>query len=117
MSKDSRSGLEIYAYVAKSAGLVSIRDDGTTWVNSGSKWKRYSHLKDGADLGQWKERKAAVYATLEPWQKGVKSVPTTATLERWMDDGICKTPSGHRVEPDGHGPDGSPSWLLLLGMI
>lgn len=43
--------------------------------------------------------------------------PTLATLERWSNDGVCRTPTGHRVEPDGHGPDGVPSWLLILGMI
>jgi hypothetical protein len=43
--------------------------------------------------------------------------PALNTLEKWSNDGICKTPTGHRVEPDGHGPDGSPSWLLVLGWI
>lgn len=43
--------------------------------------------------------------------------PSIATLEKWSNDGICKTPTGHKVEPDGHGPDGVPSWLLLMGMI
>jgi len=43
--------------------------------------------------------------------------PTTATLERWNDDGRCKTPTGHWTEPDGYGPDNSPSWMIALGMI
>lgn len=43
--------------------------------------------------------------------------PSMATLEKWNQDGICKTPTGHRVEPDGHGPDGSPSWMLVFGII
>jgi hypothetical protein len=32
-------------------------------------------------------------------------------------DGICETPTGHRVEPDGIGPDGVPSWLRLFSLI
>lgn len=43
--------------------------------------------------------------------------PSMATLERWNEAGTCKTITGHVVEPDGHGPDGSPSWLLALGMV
>jgi hypothetical protein len=43
--------------------------------------------------------------------------PTFLTLDKWSDAGICKTVTGHRTEPDGHGPDNSPSWLLALAMI
>jgi len=46
-----------------------------------------------------------------------KKPPTMKTLEKWSNDGVCQTPTGHRVEPDGTGPDGSPSWLLAFGMI
>jgi hypothetical protein len=48
---------------------------------------------------------------------GFGKAPTIATMSRWDMDGIAKTPTGHRVEPDGHGPDGSPSWLLVVGVI
>jgi len=43
--------------------------------------------------------------------------PSLASLERWVNDGIAQSVSGHRVEPDGYGPDNSPSWLLALGLI
>ena len=43
--------------------------------------------------------------------------PTLATLERWSNDGIAKTTTGARIEPDGIGSDGAPSWLRALGMI
>jgi len=43
--------------------------------------------------------------------------PSLATMERWSMDGVAKSVSGHRVEPDGYGPDGSPSWLLAIGVI
>jgi len=44
-------------------------------------------------------------------------VPSLETMEEWMDQGIAKSITGKRVEPDGYGPDGSPSWLLVLGLI
>ena len=43
--------------------------------------------------------------------------PGLATMEKWMDDGIARTVTGERTEPDGYGSDGAPSWLLALGMI
>lgn len=48
---------------------------------------------------------------------GFKKQPTMKTLEKYNWDGIAKTVTGHKTEPDGYGPDGSPSWLLVLGMI
>jgi hypothetical protein len=42
--------------------------------------------------------------------------PSMSALED-MSDGIAKSVTGKKVEPDGYGPDGSPSWLLALGMI
>ena len=43
--------------------------------------------------------------------------PSATTMMKWEYDGYCKTVTGHKTEPDGHGPDGSPSWMLALGMI
>ena len=43
--------------------------------------------------------------------------PVVRTMEKWSNDGVAHTVTGKRCEPDGHGPDGSPSWLLALGMI
>ena len=43
--------------------------------------------------------------------------PRMVTLARWSFDGIAKTVTGKRCEPDGYGSDGSPSWLLALDMI
>jgi hypothetical protein len=43
--------------------------------------------------------------------------PSNASLERWMNDGKCKTPTGKWTEPDGWGSDGSPSWLMAMGVI
>lgn len=44
-------------------------------------------------------------------------VPSTAALEKAIDEGICRSVMGERVEPDGWDQHGSPSWLLALGMI
>lgn len=43
--------------------------------------------------------------------------PSFSALERMTDDGVSSTPTGKKVEPDGYGVDGSPSWLLVLGLI
>lgn len=43
--------------------------------------------------------------------------PSLASLERYMDDGICESVFGERIEPDGWDSHGSPSWFLALGMI
>lgn len=48
---------------------------------------------------------------------GFTNPPSVATMERWSDNGIGKTITGKRTEPDGYGPDGSPSWLLILGLV
>lgn len=48
---------------------------------------------------------------------GFNKPPGLAALERYSNDGIAKTCTGARVEPDGFGPDGSPSWLICLGLI
>lgn len=51
------------------------------------------------------------------WLKGFRKPPTLNTLYKQDSNGIVATPTGKRVEPDGYGPDGSPSWMLCLGLI
>lgn len=48
---------------------------------------------------------------------GINKMPGLKTLEKYSYDGVAKTVTGHRTEPDGYGPDGSPSWLLVAGLI
>lgn len=43
--------------------------------------------------------------------------PTMEELEEANSDGVCPSVFGEQVEPDGWDADGSPSWLLALGMI
>lgn len=46
-----------------------------------------------------------------------KKAPSINTLQRWSDDGVAKSVLGKRIEPDGHDEYGSPSWLLVMGLI
>jgi len=48
---------------------------------------------------------------------GINKMPGLKTLEKYSFDSVAKTVTGHRTEPDGYGPDGSPSWLLVFGII
>lgn len=43
--------------------------------------------------------------------------PSLEELEEQSNDGVCDSVLGERVEPDGTDEFGSPSWLLVLGMI
>lgn len=87
-------------------------------------------LKDGSTLPKGlpvsfipeKDSRCLVHSPNHPTPLQVRIIsafkaPSMTTLEKWNWDGVCKTPTGKRVEPDGHGPDGSPSWLLALGLI
>lgn len=44
-------------------------------------------------------------------------IPSVNTLAKYMDDGICPTPCGCRVEPDGTCIHGWDSWLLIMKVI
>jgi hypothetical protein len=63
------------------------------------------------------EVKIASASNAHKWLTGFTPTPSMGTLERWSDNGIAKTVTGQKTEPDGYGSDGSPSWLLVLGMI
>ena len=112
--------MELFRFFDQKTGrLVSIRDDGT--VNHKSiadrDFRRVAQKKAEVPMEQWVAAKQAKYDALPEWTKKVKRLPSMASLEKWSNDGVCMTPTGHKVEPDGHGPDGVPSWLLLLHFI
>lgn len=48
---------------------------------------------------------------------GITKRPGIKTLERYSSNGIAKTVTGKKTEPDGYGEDGSPSWMLVEGII
>jgi hypothetical protein len=94
------------------------------------KTKKEIKLKDGSTLPKGlpvsfipgKDSRCLVHSPLhpEPLQVRITSafkMPSMALLERWGYEAVCLTPTGKRVEPDGHGEDGSPSWLLVCGWI
>lgn len=87
-------------------------------------------LKDGSTLPKGlpisfipgKDSRCLVHSPAHPEPLQVRmtsafKAPSMSTLERWGFDGVCKTPTGKRVEPDGYGSDESPSWLLVFGLI
>jgi hypothetical protein len=43
--------------------------------------------------------------------------PTLEELEEQAADGIVDSVAGYGVEPDGYDQEGSPSWMLALGLI
>ncbi len=43
--------------------------------------------------------------------------PGFKSLEKWSMDGICPTPDGCKVEPDGTCEHGWNAWLLICGII
>jgi hypothetical protein len=92
--------------------------------------KKEIKLKDGSTLAKGlpvsfiagRDSRCLVHSPAhpEPLQVRITSAfkaPSMASMERWGMDGVCKTPTGKRVEPDGYGSDGSPSWLMVFGLI
>lgn len=49
--------------------------------------------------------------------EGYPKMPSLARLEKMVNNSVATTPTGYRVEPDGFGPDGSPSWLVAARVI
>jgi hypothetical protein len=65
-------------------------------------------LKEGADAVKYTADRAAQGLRVDWCGKP----PTIETMERWMCDGVAKTIHGKRTEPDG-----TDSWLIVLGLI
>ena len=47
----------------------------------------------------------------------ITKCPSTTTLQKYSWNGISKSVVGEKVEADGYGPTGAPSWELVLGVI
>jgi len=54
---------------------------------------------------------------LHKYVKGATKEPSEKLLYKMSDAGIAKSVLGKRVEPDGYDQYGSPSWLLVIGLI
>jgi hypothetical protein len=48
---------------------------------------------------------------------GIGKTPGLRTLEKYSSNGIAKTVTGEKTEPDGFGSNGAPSWMLVVGII
>ena len=94
------------------------------------KTKKAIPLKDGSTLPkglkvsfiEGKDSRCLVHSPLHalPLQVRITSAfpaPSLSSLERWGNEGGCKTPTGKWTEQDGYGSDGSPSWMMVLGFI
>lgn len=44
-------------------------------------------------------------------------VPSMRALEHWACDSVCESVFGSVIEPDGWDSEGSPSWLLVFGIV
>lgn len=45
-------------------------------------------------------------------------IPDDDQIRAWiLDYEQCTTPTGYTVEVDGYGPDGCPSWCIILGIV
>lgn len=120
MATLSKQGNEIHRYFStKYRGLLSVRDNGTILIKTpwSGRWKIALRKKPEISLENWIEAKKDNYLGLAQWKRDIKYIPSFDTLKQWDYDGICETPTGHRVEPDGIGPDGVPSWLRLFSLI
>ena len=91
-----------------------------TTIKKAIKLKTGETLPAGSQVTQWSPGGKHHLVDVEGRKVRVTSAfktPSMSSLEKWSNDGIAKTPTGKRVEPDGFGSDGSPSWLLILGFI
>ena len=71
-------------------------------------------VKDGRDVQTAVDRLRFIGRTvLIPKGKP----PQTATMEKWVYNGVAKATDGCSVEPDGDCPHGHPSWLKVMGII
>lgn len=95
----------------KAYKVVTLKD--STIIEKGESFTLRGVLSD--TKGSW-QRDIDGRVMILRFSTLIKS-PTMNTLEKWSEDGIAKSVLGARVEPDGHGPDGEPSWMLALGMI
>ena len=114
-----QNGSELNRYFSVARGaLISVRSNGVTLCRQvDDEWKVLSRKKAECSFEQWLANKMASLSSLHRWQLDVEELPSLQELMAWNEDGICETPTGHRVEPDGTGPDGVPSWLRALRLI
>jgi hypothetical protein len=110
----------VLRYFSPSArALVPLTSEGITLIRriNDEDWKIRAHKKESLSYDEWIAIKRRGIAELPAWALDIQELPSLEDLEEWLSDGLCQTPTGHDVEPDGEGPDGVPSWLRVLGLI
>ena len=120
MAELSANGHEVARYFDPTRGvLVSVRSNGKRLYRGVGTpcWRVLATKNAAVSLDQWLSSKLRYMNNLPWWCSQVKSLPSLATLQEWQTDSICETVTGDQVEPDGHGPDGAPIWLVALRMI
>jgi hypothetical protein len=110
----------VLSYFSPTAhALVTLTAEGVTLIRriDDDDWKIRARKKEALSYDEWIAIKRRNIAQLPAWALDIQDLPSLEDLEEWLSDGLCQTPTGHDVEPDGEGPDGVPSWLRLLGLI
>ena len=69
---------------------------------------KVAKIKEGFTVEQVKEKYPDAFEC---------EYPSDEQLFQAISDGVCETPCGCSVEPDGHCEHDNPSWLLVLGLI
>ncbi|ARJ66123.1 hypothetical protein WV31_10835 [Magnetospirillum sp. ME-1] len=120
MAKKSAHGEAFLTYFhAKRGVLMSCHEDGVTLYRTpfSNGWKLFARKKADWTIEDWKAAKRRSAEQQPWWAREIRTLPSRATLQRWLEDSMCEATCGADVEHDGYGPGGSPSWLLALHLI
>lgn len=72
---------------------------------------------DSTKLATGPEDKTTGLPAWVEWDGERFDTPDFQELRAWVFDSVCETLDGQRIEPDGVAFNGSPSWLLALGLV
>lgn len=90
----------------------SITPDGTpVHIDFSEKTPSRIYVTDGDRVYKTRLVNAQKYYT------GINKAPSLRTLEKYSWDGIARTVTGEKTEPDGFGTNGAPSWMLVMEII
>jgi hypothetical protein len=123
MAKVSAHGtVQVEYFSPKRRALIRFMSDGAILYRTpfSGGWKIWGHKKSAVSEEAWSaviEREREMASRLPAWCRAIRTLPSLNTMREMSCEGIAETPTGYRVEPDGRGPDGSPSWLLIFGVI
>ena len=97
--------------ILKDGNVFGFDGGGSVYRHSFGGWR-----PQGKKLRSDRTREENIAALISSGWKRVK-LPSQRTMEKWVQDGIAKTPCGCKVEPDGTCSHGKESWLIILGLI